>query len=366
MSDQINPSTPKKISDEIDFMILAGKLWDGRKTIIKCVIGGAVLGLIIAFNSPKQFTVMTTMLPQTESESSMGGLSSLASIAGFDVDLGDNGSDISPVVYPQIVESMPFLLDLMNSKFTFSEVNKPVSLFDFYTKYDKPGFFGTIRNYTIGLPGIIMMALKDKNKETGAPTSDGLIHLSEEQDIIGSSIKGNVKLALNKKEGYLTLTCTFPEALLAAQVAARSQELLKKTITEYKTKRATEQLLFIEQRFAEKKRDFEKAQGKLAIYQDRNQFVNSAVAGTEKDRLQGEYQIAYSVYSELSKQLENAKIKVKKQTPVFVILKPVVVPLEKTAPKRGMIVVVWLFLGFVAGVLLVVGKLYLSTTKNKL
>ena len=50
---------------------------------------------------------------------------------------------------------------------------------------------------------------------------------------------------------------------------------------------------------------------------------------------------------QLASQLEQAKLQVNKDTPVFTTIKPVTVPYEKTAPKRSQIVISFLFLGFV-------------------
>jgi uncharacterized protein involved in exopolysaccharide biosynthesis len=72
--------------------------------------------------------------------------------------------------------------------------------------------------------------------------------------------------------------------------------------------------------------------------------------------LQSEYDLAYSVYSELAKQLETQEIKVKEDTPIFTIIEPVFVPLDKTAPKKSLILVVWVFLGVVISVGYVLGK----------
>ena len=55
-------------------------------------------------------------------------------------------------------------------------------------------------------------------------------------------------------------------------------------------------------------------------------------------------------------QLEQVKLQVAKDTPVFSFLKPVVVPTEKSAPKRSLIVIIWLFLGVVVGIGYVLAK----------
>jgi uncharacterized protein involved in exopolysaccharide biosynthesis len=62
------------------------------------------------------------------------------------------------------------------------------------------------------------------------------------------------------------------------------------------------------------------------------------------------------VYSELAKRLESQQIKVKEDTPVFTILEPVSIPLDKSEPKRGLIILISLFTGLIVGVFLVLTK----------
>ena len=50
---------------------------------------------------------------------------------------------------------------------------------------------------------------------------------------------------------------------------------------------------------------------------------------------------------QLATQLEQAKLQVNKDTPVFTVIEPVSVPFERSAPKRSLIVVIWTFLGVV-------------------
>jgi uncharacterized protein involved in exopolysaccharide biosynthesis len=60
--------------------------------------------------------------------------------------------------------------------------------------------------------------------------------------------------------------------------------------------------------------------------------------------------VTSSVFQELAGQVEQAKIQVNKDTPIFTIIEPVSVPLERTKPKRGLIVVIWTFLGGVLAI----------------
>jgi LPS O-antigen subunit length determinant protein (WzzB/FepE family) len=361
-----NPSPPVSNDEEIDLLEFTKVVWNGRKTILKCILFAGGLGILIAFLSPKEYTSSTTMVPQTsKSSGNLGGLSSLAAIAGFDIDPTKSGDALSPLVYPQIISSGPFQLELMNTPFTFSEVNHPISLYEYYNEIARPSMLSLISKYTIGLPGVIISAIKRDSENKITSEEKGPIYFSKKQEKVRKMMEERISLEVDSKQGYLTLQASFHEALLSAQVADQARELLQKYITRFKIEKAENQLTFIEGRFLEKKKEFEKAQERLARYRDQNRNISGAMAGTEVERLQGEYSIALNVYNELAKQLEQAKIKVKEETPVFSVLKPAVVPNERSKPKKAMILAVWIFLGGITGVGIIFGKDYISELKQK-
>jgi len=362
-----NPISTAANDDEIDLLALAKTLWDGRYTILKYILIAGALGVFIAILSPKEYTSSTTMVPQTASSGSkLGGLSSLAAMAGFNLDMGSGSDALSPMVYPQILTSGPFQLELMNTPFTFSDVNHPVSLYEYYSKIAKPGVLSLIGKYTIGLPGVIIKAIKGEDvKKINSAEGKGPFAFSDKQEAVRRLMKEKITLTVDAKQGLLTLDASFHEAVLSAQVADQARELLQKYITHFKTEKAADKLSFIEERYAEKKQEFEKAQDRLARYRDQNKNMSSAVALTSGERLQSEFSIAMNVYNELAKQLEQAKIQVKEETPVFSVLEPAIIPMEKTKPNKPMIVAIWLFLGAILGTGIIFGKEYLSGIKQK-
>ncbi len=357
-----NPVT----DDEIDLLELAKVIWNGRKTIFKYIAIAGAVGLVIAMLSPKEYTSSTSIVPQTsQSANKLGGLSSLAAMAGFNLDVANTNDALSPMVYPQIVQSVPFQVELMNTSFTFTEVNHPVSLYEYYTNIEKPGILSLIGKYTIGLPGVILSALKGDSEKTILTQDKGPIGLTKKQEGIRKMIEDKVTLDLDAKQGFLTLKASFPEASLSAQVADQARELLQKYITRFKIEKAADKLTFIEGRYEAKKKDFRNVQDQLARFRDQNKNVSSAMARTEEERLQSEYTIAMNVYNELAKQLEQAKIQVKEETPVFTILEPAMIPAERSKPKRAMILAIWLFLGGIVGVGVVFGRVFLKDIKTK-
>lgn len=352
-------------NDEIDVLEVVKTFWNGRKVIVKYTLIAGLLGILIALLSPKEYTATTSMVPQTgNTNNKLGGLSSLAAIAGFNLDLNSISDNLTPLVYPQIVKSTPYQLELMNIPFSFAEVDHPVSLYEYYTEVASPRILSLISKYTLGLPALLISSFKKNTPEESSDRKNP-IALSLKQERVRKLIEQKVVLDLDSKQGFLTLTATFPEALVSAQVADQARELLQKYITQYKTSKATDQLNFIEQRYSEKKIEFEKAQEKLARFRDQNKNVSSALARTEEERIQSEYNIAMDVYNELAKQLEQAKIQVKQETPVFSILEPALIPQEKSKPKRTIIVLLWTFLGGFIGTIIVFGKVLFNKISSR-
>lgn len=354
--------------DEIDLIALAKKLWDGRKTIIICTAVGLVLGVFIALTSPKEYTASTVMVPQLgEGSTRLGGLSGLASMAGFNLNMSAQSSELSPTVYPEIVGSVPFQLELMNEKFNFSDIPEPVTLLDYYTNYNKPGVLSKVKKYTIGLPFLLLKAIKGEPKDLKLPDNlaNQSIILTEDQFLVRKILNQILYLEVNPKEGILTLTSRMPEALVAAQVTEKAQDLLQKKITEFKIEKAKDNLNFIQERYIETKKEFEKAQYNLTLITDRNKDFTSGIPLIEKERAQTQYTISYTVFQDLAKQLEQAKIQVKKETPIFTILKPVNVPFEKSKPKKIQIIAIWIFLGGTIGIGVVFGKSFFFDLKKK-
>jgi len=113
------------------------------------------------------------------------------------------------------------------------------------------------------------------------------------------------------------------------------------------------------------KKNYQAAQQQLASFRDRNKNMSTAVAKTEEERLTGEYTLVTGVYSELAKKLEQAKITVKEETPVFTIIKPVSVPIEKSRPNRPLILAISAFIGLIVGTVIVLGKDFLIQTRDK-
>lgn len=351
--EQIN----KQEETEIDLIEVIRKLWAKRKFILKVTVVFMALGVLIALFSPKEYTAGCTMVPQIGEKTTGGNLSGLAAMAGINLGSNNGGDVLMPNVYPKILSSVPFQKELMQTEIKFEDYEQPVRLLDYYTgeEYRKFSLLGTIKKYTIGLPGLILGALSKEEATPGLPdsASSGIQSLSKEEDDCMKILANLVTLTVNDKEGYITLSASMPEPVAAAQLAYKVQVLLQKYVTEFKIEKARANLEFIEERYADAKSEFERKQEELAEFRDANRNFASAVAKTTEERLSNEYAVVLGVYSELAKQREQANIQVKEDTPIFAVVEPVTVPTERSKPKRALICVAFTFLGGFCGVGLV-------------
>jgi LPS O-antigen subunit length determinant protein (WzzB/FepE family) len=348
--------------DSIDIVSLLKDFWVARKTILKITLAFTFLGLFVAVFSENEFTAATTFVPSAQGSSVGGGsLGSLASLAGINIGGGVNSEEISPELYPQIVSSIPFQLELLNTPLTIEGQAGPVSYSDYYENIYSPGLLSNVIKYTVGLPGVLIALVSSvpENLEASAGVKEGqLIAISEEEYELIELLEGQISLAVNADEGFISISATLPEAIASAQLALKAQHLLQDYALKFKTQKSIYQLQYIEERYAEKEKAFNTIKISLARFQDHNTGINTALGRTKLLQLQAEYDLAFTVYSELAKQLETQLLQVKKDTPLFTVLKPVTIPNEKSAPSRAFILVVCLFLGFVVSVGFVLGRKY--------
>ena len=364
-----NYNTPMEEEDGLDIVALLKELWKGRKTIIIVTCLFIALGLVAALTMKRTYTVSTVMVPQMNSRSNSS-LSSLASLAGFDLGTSNmGGADLSPLVYPQIVNSVPFRKELMYTPLHYAKADTAVSMFTYAKEYAKPTVMSYVLKYTIGLPGVIMGALRKEKPETELPVAgeEGNepkpIVLTKDEAKLIKAIGSNVTLTVDKKEGYITLTVVGSEPLQTAELALKAQQLLQEEVTRFRTEKAQAQLNYVQARYNEIKAEAEAYQSQLAVVRDRSQQMATTRSKIEQERIQNKYNVANSIYGEMAKQLEQAKMQVKRDTPVLTIIQPVTVP-RQPSNSRAKTLIVWAFLGGVLSCGIVLGKSYLPKIKE--
>ena len=368
MDENIN-NMPRQEDDAMDIMAVVKQLWDGKKTVIIWTCIFMILGLVSAITMRRTYKVTTMMVPQMTAKSNTS-LSSLAALAGVDLTATNQTADLSPIIYPQIVNSVPFQLSLLHAPLHYIDVDTAVSMFTYTNDYMKPTVFEAIMEYTIGLPRLIMSKFR-KDTEIILPPCDSSeeeeinkpIVVTKDEEKMLRSMDEVVSLFADKKEGTLTLTVKGVEPIQTAELAIKAQQLLQDEITRFRTEKAQNELDYIQARYDEVKAEAEACQVALATVIDRNTETVSKRARIESERIQAKYNLANALYTDMAKQLESAKMQVKKDTPTFTIIQPVMVPM-RSSNSRARRLILFTFFGFVIGCGIVLGKGYMPKLKE--
>ena len=364
----MNNSPQFEDEEGIDIMALVKQLWDGRKTVIITTCIFIALGFVAALTMKRTYSVSTVMVPQVGGSKSSS-LSSLASLAGIDLSSGSSGAELSPLIYPQIVNSVPFRKELMYTPIHYAKVDTAVSMFTYNIEIAKPTVIENVKKYTIGLPGVIMKAIRKEKPDIvlpagGADDTPKPLVLTKNEVKVLKAVSESVSLSVDKKEGYITLNVVGSEPIQTAELAMKAQQLLQEEITRFRIEKSQSELEYIQARYDEMKAEAESYQEQLARITDKTQNVTTTKDRIEHDRIQSKYNTANSIYSELSKQLEQAKLQVKRDTPVLTVIQPVTVP-DRPSNSRAKTLIVWTFLGFVLGCGIVLGKNYWPKLKEQ-
>ena len=370
MDENRNYNIPEEEEEGIDIMALLRQLWDGRKTIIIVTCVFIALGLVAAITMKHTYTVNSIMVPQMNSKNNSQ-LSSLAALAGVDMGMDLSAKDLSPLVYPQIVNSVPFKRELLYEPLHYAKADSAVSTYTYYTEILKPSFMSKVKKYTIGLPFTILGALQKEKPDVVIPADSTSVDASPKPVVLTKKevklmefIGNCVNLTVDKKEGILTLTVVGTEPLQTAELALKAQNLLQTEITRFRTEKAQRDLNYIQGRYDEAKKEAESLQASLAAVRDRSQGMIGSRSDIQRERIQLRYNVANAVYTDMAKQLEQAKLQVKRDTPVLAVIQPVTVP-SKASNSRAKKLIVWTFLGFVLGCGWVLGKGYWSKLKEQ-
>lgn len=343
-----NIDTQSNEIDRIDPIDIIAPLWVARKKILATAIIFAVFGGFIGFLTPETYTASSIFLPQTmQSSGGAGSLGGLAALAGINLNTPTAGGDIPLSMYSTILASEPFRKRILDAKIV---VNGDSVTYRTYLENQPSSAMGTIQEYTIGLPSKLIGIFSSLEEAKEGVAEPGLQPLSDEEYFLQNALAGKISIANDKKEGYVSLSVVEGNPLIAAQVAKATEEVLQDWIIEHKIKNAKAHYDFIAKQFEAKQKEFFLIQDQLAGYMDRNQNVLSATYLTRLERLQAEFDLVNTVYSELAKQKEQAAIQLSKDTPTFSVLDPVNVPKEKTGPKKSIYILGSFFIGIILSV----------------
>ena len=324
--------------------VVVRAVWQGRVWVLSVTTAFVGLGVLVALLLPPQFRSETRIMPEMNNGSGdmFKRLASVAGFAGMDFAETEGIDAVRPDLYPNVLQSTPFVLHL---------IDQPVTTTD--GQQMKIGQFLLPEDGRWSLTNLFSSTNKEDIRRPLPQKPGGPVRLSARQQELAEEISERVMAKLDTRSGIITITANMPDANVAAAVAQFAMDYLTEYVTSYRTGKARQDLQFYTQRLAEVRQRYQAAQFNVFRYNDGHKYYVVQAATMEKQRLEAELTIAQTVYTELSRQFEQAKLNVQERTPVFKVLEPPQVPLKRVSPKRTLIVLFSAVTGLVAGVLYV-------------
>ena len=364
----VSSEQDKLLNDEmeIDLMDILRKIISIRKTLYKAAGIGLIMGIIVAFSIPKQYTVKVTLSPEMGNSKGTNGIAGLAaSFLGSGATIGDGTDALNASLSSDIVSSTPFLLELLDMNVPSAKKVEQTSL-EYYLEEQSSAWW----RYVMGIPGLVISGIKslfeDENKEYIDKTNNNPIELTQKTSKKIKILKKNIIASVDKKTAITNVSVTLQDPRIAAVVADSVVHKLQEYIIGYRTSKAKEDCIYLEMLFKERQDEYYDAQRKYAEYVDTHDNLILQSVRAEQERLQNDMSLAYQVYSQVANQLQVARAKVQEEKPVFAVVEPAVIPLNSSGISLKIYVLVSIFLSVISVIVWnLLGKNFWSTLMGK-
>lgn len=323
----------------VDFNALFKIIWKEKIWVILITLLFTIGGVAYVLLAREEFTTEGTILPEFQSKT--GGLSQfagLASLAGVDLSSISGGlggvEAVRPDLYPTVVGSTPFFLELFKLKVATKKGEK-MTFSQFYDKY------------------VLDDDIDDEYAKLKYPLSKDYVAVTYQTEKNLKDLRKRITSAIDKKTGIITFNVKMPDPIVAALVTKFSMEYVKEYVINYRTEKLKRDLNFLAERLDAAKGKYYTNQAKKAQYSDQYQLsmMKLQAADLQRERIESEYKISSTFYNTLLQKYEEAKLKLQQETPVLKILEPPVVPNKRSEPKRVIIVILAIFLGGIFGII---------------
>ena len=343
---------------EIDLIALWNVLWLNKKYIVLVCLVAAILGIIFAISKPKQYTSTVTFTVASSSSGMSGSMGALASFAGINLNSPTN-EGVDPALFSEVLKSSTFIqecftLPVVDKK---QEINE--SLYDYYLNSQKQSWITSV----VKSP-FLLLAIFSSSDNIEENDNVNIRYLTKDEMSVIEAIQKSYNINLDKKTNLITFDVTAQSPVISAFLADTVTSLLQNYVIKYKIKKAHDDLISAELLFSQAEEKYNTSLLKLAEFTDRNKNVISAQYLIKQKELQNEQDLAYQMYTQMAQQVQVCKMAIQDQKPVFSIIQPAIEPLIPSAPNKKLIVIGFLFLGFLGSSFWVLRKDLLEIIKG--
>lgn len=315
---------------------------DKKNIGLYCIIG-AIVGLIVAFSTPKIYKAGIMLAPETSNGNGLGtSLSSMASLVGLNKNILGGDDAIFPEIYPDLMSSTDFIVSLFPICVKTNDERVNATYYEYIKKWQKIAWW----NYPAAWLKGLIKKIKKSNIQKNNDRQVNPFRLTKDQFEVAKAISNNIECTVDKKTSVISIEVTDQDPLIAATIADSVKTRLQVFITQYRTSKARNDLEYMEKLFNETKEDYIKAQQKYASFSDANQELVLQAYRLKEEELENDMQLRYNIYTQVAEQLQLAKSKVQETTPAFTVLQSATVPIKHSNRPKIVVLVTYIMLSF--------------------
>jgi uncharacterized protein involved in exopolysaccharide biosynthesis len=273
----------------------------------------AVLSAVYAFVTPPVYTAQATLLPRPEESGQNLLLGQLVSLAGITLDQGG----VFEVLYGRILTSDRILDAALSREWPDEIAGGEKTLLEIL----KP------------------RQVADDEQEAALAADRFKRYLRREC----------ISFSRDKSSGFMRLKVSLPRRpRLAADLANHLLERLDHFLGDASRSRAADQKRFIETRLLDVETELAAAEQRLSAFESENRsWAASPPLSMKHDELERDVRVQSTLWVELKRQLEIEKLDEHRDTVQIEVLDRAEPPLERSAPRRGLIILLGALLGCV-------------------
>ena len=347
-----------------------------KKWLRICLLFFIFLGFLASFTTNNEYQGNVVVLPELGSSSTPGisaNIAGLSSLLGVTTSGLQGGGGFGPEMYQEIIESQPFLSELVTTKFAgITKTKDSITLLSYFKEGEHRNVVSASFAFVKEIPDNIQSLFTSSATKTNANEIDfikkeitpALLRANEVPPIVQMDgakmkvmniVKNRVKIETKGRE--ITISVKMPEPILSAEVCKLVLEKLIEYVSTYKTAKQRDNLAFLQQTKAEAELKYKQAQQNVAGFKDNSMGVIFQSVQTREQVLQNEMNLAFSVYNQFAMQVEQAKIELKKESPIFSTLNPIEIPSSKSEPIVWKIVFKYFSIGIIMCLMILIADL---------
>ena len=332
-------------------------LLENIKHIILFSILSLVIGVFYSMTREDIYTSSTRLVSKLSNEKNANtSLQNLASLAGINLDL-NNDNLINDDFYPIIFGNIE-----LKKSFIDIKIDDDYYLRDYIFENSKSSFnIISLFKKVFNLFRSLFIDEKDTKEENDIISND-ILKITDDDFKIIKGLNKIINIEMDNENSSFILTCNMNNKNYSANVLSEVKMILQEKIISINIDKLIDEKIYIESLLNEKKLEFSIIQNRLSVFRDKNINLSTEKIKSELNNLQSEYNLIFNIYSELLLKYENKKLEIKRNTPIFTTLEPILIPNERSYPNK---VKLTIFISFILTILFTIIYLFISISNRK-